>query len=331
MAICSAARTSHSVSQPAFATKWAGQPDCIHVHSLQTALASAHPELDELRGLHVACGIPDGFDAFPVLRRLSLHGWSRSFAPSQLPATLVELTLHDGAAEQPLRVGHLTQLTLLTLIGTAYLTLVSIQQAGVPPDAPPTVASLPKTLRTLGLRDCHFPRKALDVVGDLHRQLAISIPMLELQFDAEVVPQWLVYQDTTPRMHRPSHGARLPAGFSALRLRGPRVDLEVMFDLGSVPDAPPDAAEMLCRLFAAAPRSYRQFYSFVAPGGLIASIRGSLERIPIMHTCPVLPGDADERFKSAEALTMRMRQCPLGLLITTATIDGEECVVSQRA
>ncbi len=98
-----------------------------------------------------------------------------------------------------------------------------------------------------------------------------------------------------------------------------------------MPDAPPDAAEILCRLFAAAPPSYRQFRVFVPPGGIIAGVRGSLERRPVTHTPPVLPGDADERFRTAEALALRMRQRRLGLCVGTATIDGEDCVVSQRA
>jgi hypothetical protein len=160
IAYCSAAPALHPVSQPAAAIMSAGRPHCLHVCSLQAALAAADPGLQELRGLEVAPGgIPDSFGAFFALCRLSLHGSIPSFAPSQLPATLVDLTLHDGAAlPQPLRVGHLTQLTRLTLGGTAYMTLLPGKQAGGAPDASPTATSLPGSLRTLVLRDCAVPR-----------------------------------------------------------------------------------------------------------------------------------------------------------------------------
>jgi hypothetical protein len=42
------------------------------------------------------------------------------------------------------------------------------------------------------------------VVGDLQRQGITGIPTLELQSDAERVPQWLVYLDAAPRTQRPS-------------------------------------------------------------------------------------------------------------------------------
>ena len=250
-----------------------------------------------------------------------------------LPATLCELTLHGGASGLPFKIEHLTQLERLVLVGSAYLGLDVCKS---PADSANTAAPLqllPASLRTLQLQQCSNAANALRVLS--HPRLGPPpAAVLSLHTNDTTALQWPVYLDASPRPppDDSDRGARLPAGFAALQLRIPRISLRVRYDLGSVPEAPPDASELLCRMFSAAPDSYLQFSVFVPAGGLVVGASGELIRKTAYHQAPAVPGDTEQRFSNAEALAKRAWSCSrqLGLRSGTATIDGEECVVVSR-
>ena len=265
-----------------------------------------------------------------------------------LPATLRELTLHGGAAAwqplttvsapvQPLRVHHMTQLKRLVLIGSAYRCL----DASGTPDGTAAVDAaqplLPASLRTLALQGCSDAADALRVLRCAQLRPPPGAALSLHTDDATQELQWPVYLDDSPRPPpaEGDRGARLPAGFTALRLCIPRLSLKVRYDLGSVPEAPPDVAELLCRLLTNAPRSYSQMRVFMhGPGGIILGVSGELIRETAYHTAPAVPeGDVERRLTSAQALATRIGRCAcqLGLRADTATIDGERCVVMSRS
>ena len=190
------------------------------------------------------------------------------------------------------------------------------------PDAAASSPLLPRSLRTLELRDCGDIADALRVL----RRPRLRPPpgaMLSLHAVGGKTPQWPVYLDASPRPP-PAEGDRrawLPAGFAAARLRLLRVSFEAQYDVGYVPGAPLEAAELLCRLLSGAPDSYSQMRLFVPAGGVILGVSGE----PIRAS---MPGDAEERFRSAEALAKRVWccACPLALRVGAETIDGDRCV-----
>ena len=262
-----------------------------------------------------------------------------------LPATLRELTLHSSAPEpgpltvgvpaQRLGIGHLTQLERLVLAGSAYRGLDAEGSHAEPAvDDAAATSLLPASLRTLVLQDCSDDAAALRVL----RHPRLRPPpgaTLGLHGNERAPLHWRVYLDASPRPPPAGSdcGAWLPAGFAALRLRMPRVAFSAQYDLGSVPRAPPQAAELLCRLFGAAPESYSQFRVYVPPAsGLIVGVSGERIRKTANHEPPAVPGDAEERFKTAEALVKRAWccACHLGLRACTARIDGDACAVMSR-
>ena len=264
----------------------------------------------------------------------------------ELPTTLHELTMHGGASlspspmmsgarTQPLRVDHLTQLKRLVLTGSAYRGLDVTGRPADPADAEYSITPLlPASLRMLALQDCSDAADALRVL----RHPRLRPPpgaTLSLHATDSKNLQWPVYLDTSPRPLpvEADRGARLPAGFAALSLCIPQVLFNVHYDLGWVPIATPDAAELLCRLLVGAPRSYTQLRLFLPrAGGLTLHVSGELIRKTACLTAPVVPGNVERRFETAHALANRARRwaCQLGLRAGTAMIDGEDCVAVSR-
>ena len=139
-----------------------------------------------------------------------------------------------------------------------------------------------------------------------------------------------------PRPDEKFYGARLPAGFAALRLRIPRITVLALYSPESAPRPPPDGPELLCRLFNAAPDSYSQFRVFVAAAGgglIVGGISLELVHGAAWYQPPAVRGDVEEAFKDAATLARCARWCArqLGLRAGAATIDGDHCVVISRS
>ena len=253
-----------------------------------------------------------------------------------LPATLHELTLHEWGAEQPLQVAFLTRLQRLTLFGSAYRALDVPRTPALSPGstAPAPPMLLPASLRVLDLRECFDVADALHALG--HPQLRPPPgASLSLHTDNMRRLQWPVYMDASlqPRLDEGVHGARLPAGFAALQLCIPRI-IVALYEPASAPQAPRNAPELLCRLFAAAPDSYSHFRVLMpAAGGLIVGgVSREIVRSAAYCQPPAVRGHVAEHFEDAEALAKRARWCVRrrGLRASTVTIDGDVCLAVYR-
>ena len=264
----------------------------------------------------------------------------------ELPTTLHELTMHgvaslspsptmSGARTQPLRVDHLTQLKRLVLTGSAYRGLDVTGRPADPADAEYSIIPLlPSSLRMLALQDCSDAADALRVL----RHPRLRPPpgaTLSLHTTDSKTLIWPVYLDASPRPPpvEADRGARLPAGFAALRLHIPWVSFKVHYDLGWVPKAAPTAAELLCRLLYNSSDSYSQLRLIVPRlGGMTLHVGGELIRKTAYHAAPAVPGDVDWRFETAHAFANRARRwaCQLGMRAGAATVDGEDCVAVSR-